>query len=169
MCAVLWSVVLYAVLNTIQPSQCLQIKSMQWLTHKSGGCPGVSKMSWYSVSSYSRANWSDLEPAGVLYMVCSMLDIAISPEKWYKAPYGVCAAKPQVACSTAPCSDISVLESRTPTHVISPYSPFYVALQRKRLVGNSISTLGRSGAGGLGRPAWPYNWTNSPHCTHWTC
>ena len=96
-------------------------------------------------------------------MVCSMLDVAMSPAEQYKTLHGVCAAKQQAACSGAPCSESLCirLQDTNPCNT-SPYAPVHVALSSIKYLVDTISTLGNSGAGGLGRPSRPYNWTNSP-------
>ena len=47
----------------------------------------------------------------------------------------------------------------------SPICTSLCCINKKICLVDTISTLGRPGARGLGRPAQLYNWTNSPWCT----
>ena len=103
-------------------------------------------------------------PFAAHYIALPVACPAMLPAACPTTPSIACLAIQQESYSAVLYPKVSIFNCRTRAHATSPYILVHTALQRKCLA-DTILTLGQSGAGGLGRPIWPDNYTSLSWCT----
>ena len=103
----------------------------------------------------------EVAPFAACYIAPPVACHAILPAACPATPGVAFFVIPQAAYWVTLCPKVFASNCRTPAHKTYPYMLLYFASQRKYLA-DTISPLGHSSSGGLGRPVRPYTYTSLP-------